>query len=382
MDIKNAEKAIGYVNKLGRTLNIIGKHGIGKSSIVYQYAMKHGYEVLEIRLGQMADAGDLIGLQEFLLDPTTKLPFATRHVLPEWFPRTGKTKKILFLDELNRAPKDIQQAIFELVYDKRLKGVPMGEDCHIISACNPATENYSVMDFDDCAFQDRFVHVVLSPTKDEFLSYARSKKLDSSVLDFLQDYPKMMEDSSLTEPTLDFVKPSRRSWEAVAKLRQIVPESDNSLFLELTMGLVGEAPALAYKSFSDTYVSNITAKDVLERYPEIVEKHKQLTAKGRNDIIANVLDDIKTDFTARSANNVGLSTVEADNLEDFIQNLNPEEAMTLAIIVKDTRCALYVDGRPGGLFESEKFVKAIKKAKKLQKEASDKIEKIKQNKTV
>jgi hypothetical protein len=370
MNIAQAKKAIEYAFKINRTLNLIGLHGIGKSSIVYQAAAELGYEVIEIRLGQMADAGDLIGLQEFIRDPDTQHAFATRHVLPEWFPQ-NKKKVILFLDELNRAPKDIQQGIFELVYDKRLKGVSIGEDCHVVSACNPATSDYQVMDFNDSAFQDRFIHVMLQPTVKEFLTYGRDTGAAACVVDFIENYPKMLENSDLESSDLSFVKPSRRSWFAVSDLRKAMPEDEKDLFLEMVMGIVGREAAIAYKSFAETYVSAITAQDILADYSKVKSKHLQLMEKGRLDILANVLDDFQKEFSERGNQEKGMTLAEAKNLIAFMKELNPEQKFALAVIIRDNpACCRHVEGMPkGGLFESDEIEEMLIKTKKLRDEA-------------
>ena len=68
MNITQAKKVIPYIFSINRTPHLIGHAGIGKSSIVYQVCEELGYNVVEKRLGQMADAGDLIGLMEFIKD--------------------------------------------------------------------------------------------------------------------------------------------------------------------------------------------------------------------------------------------------------------------------------------------------------------------------
>lgn len=382
MNIAQAKKALEYAFKVNRTLNLIGKHGIGKSSIVYQAAAELGYEVIEIRLGQMADAGDLIGLQEFIRNPDTGHAFATRHVLPEWFP-AAKKKMILFLDELNRAPKDIQQGIFELVYDKRLKGVAIGEDCHVVAACNPATEDYSVMDFNDSAFQDRFIHVMLQPTVQEFLAYGRQVDASPCVVDFIQNYPKMLENQDLADFDLGFVKPSRRSWMAVSDLRKMIPENEKDLFLEMVMGIVGREAAIAYKSFAETYVSVVTAKEILEDYSKVKAKHLRLMEQGRLDIVANILDDFQKEFSTRGNEEKGMVLSEAKNLIAFMRELTPEQKFALAVIIRDNpACCRHVEGMPkGGLFESDEIEEMLIKTKKLRDEARAKADKKKAEKT-
>ena len=119
MNVQQLIKALPVIAKRGITPNIVGQNGIGKSQIVRETFEKLGYDVIDIRLGQMADAGDLTGLHEFDRDTETGNAIATRFIPPSKLPRKGR-QAVIFFDELNRAGKDLLQAIFEGVYDKRM----------------------------------------------------------------------------------------------------------------------------------------------------------------------------------------------------------------------------------------------------------------------
>jgi len=84
--------------KLQRAVMIWGPPGIGKSSIVAQLATRHGLELLDLRLSQLAPT-DLRGLPVADGAVSKWLP-------PEFLPVAGKG--ILFLDEINMAPPAVQ----------------------------------------------------------------------------------------------------------------------------------------------------------------------------------------------------------------------------------------------------------------------------------
>lgn len=345
MNIAQAFTAIDYCRKAGFTLHLIGKHGIGKSSIVYQYAKQHGYEVVEIRVGQMADAGDLIGLQQFIKlmkEGATKEEAieATKHILPEWFMKATVpgAKVIIFIDELNRGHKDLLQAIFELVYDRSLKGVKINDESFIVSASNPPTGDYSTLDFKDAAFQDRFVHVKLEPTVEEFVKYIRAKAPKSSVGDYISETPKMLENQDLENFSIsDFVKPSRRSWDRITVLEAVgVPED---IELELFMGIVGEHAALNYRTFRATNFKSLKADIVLNDYKKARKDVLKAIEKNQKDLLGTLNDELGELLKGMD----GLTMNQADNLASLAEDLPVEHGYTLGIIAKqNSSCTLKI----------------------------------------
>lgn len=373
MKISEVKASLGACFSIGRTPHLIGHHGLGKSSVVYQWAKENGYKVSERRLGQMADAGDLIGLQEFIRDAKSGLPTHTKHVLPDWFPREPKT--IVFLDEVNRSHKDLLQAVFELVYDKSLAGVKLPEDCHVVAASNPATDDYSVLDFSDSAFQDRFVHIMFTPTKDEWLSYGRAKGFAPSVVDFIAEFPQMLENSELQSFDLSFVKPSRRSWEAISLLE--FQPLDESLRLELTMGIVGMEAAQTYRTFKQTYAKTIKVEEVLADYDKVRPDVLKLKAKDRNDLFGILTQEIKDYLDKRE------STTEQEGMNIFslAEDLPTEHMFALMKAIQNTSGFKKTDGQPDFFLANHPRLDSMfQSAKKARKEAMSTIEKKKKEK--
>lgn len=368
------------------TPHFIGLHGIGKSAIVYQYAALRGYRVEEIRVGLMADAGDLVGIQEFVKNLTNGEPVSTRHVLPEWFMNAvvkvqgaAESQKpvIIFIDELNRGHKDLLQAIFELVYDRSLKGVKMRKGCQVVAASNPPTGDYTVLDFNDSAFQDRFCHIKLEPTVQEWIAYQKLATPESAIADFITEFPAMLENKSLESFDLKFVKPSRRSMSRIALLERTKP--DSSIELELFMGIIGLEPSLAYMKFRETNYKSIKAVDVLNAYSTVKKDIISSIAKGRTDVLGTLNEEL--DQLLKTMDK--LTNEQADNLAELITDLPPEHAFAFAIIAKNNQqCTLNIENfdtakmctvadypqlvnpEKLGLFAHEKFVKFVETVQK------------------
>ena len=266
MNITQLKQSLPFLTKAQLVPNIIGKHGIGKSSVVSQYAKENGYTFHPFFLGQMSDNGDLLGLPEFDRDKSGKA-LSVSFIHPAKLPK--KPRSILFFDELNRASKELLQAIFQLALEGTLHDYTLPEDSAIIMAMNPATDDYSVLDFADKAFADRFVHINLDPTHEEFHTYMSSRYDTSTVSDFLKQQTKLLEETDLQAVSLDFVKPSRRSWDRLQKLELTgMPEN---LFREAGMGIVGTAAMIAYSSWKETQVKIIEGKEFsLNQYKVLI----------------------------------------------------------------------------------------------------------------
>jgi hypothetical protein len=296
MNITQLKQSLPFIIESGLVPNIIGKHGIGKSSVVAQYAKENGYTFHPFFLGQMSDNGDLLGLPEFNRDSSGKA-LSVSFVHPEKLPKNPKS--ILFFDELNRASKELLQAIFQLALEGTLHDYTLPKDSAIIMAMNPATDDYSVLDFADKAFADRFVHINLDPTHEEFHEYMTGRYTNSPVSDFLRQQTKLLEETDLKAVTLDFVKPSRRSWDRLQKLE--LTSMPENLFREAGMGIVGTTSMIAYSSWKENQVKIVDAKDILDNY----EKSRTSFIKNfKNPVTLEDIEAPRADIIATVCSNV------------------------------------------------------------------------------
>ena len=133
MKIQTLKECLPYLFEANIATLVIGHHGVGKSQAVAQYAKEQKIGFMDLRLGTQ-DVGDLLGLAEFVteLQPytftnpetgkeetgTREVKVATKFMRPDWFPTDPDSKGIIFMDEINRARRDVLQAVFQLVLDK------------------------------------------------------------------------------------------------------------------------------------------------------------------------------------------------------------------------------------------------------------------------
>ncbi len=367
MNITQLKQSLPFLTKAQLVPNIIGKHGIGKSSVVSQYAKENGYTFHPFFLGQMSDNGDLLGLPEFDRDKSGKA-LSVSFIHPAKLPK--KPRSILFFDELNRASKELLQAIFQLALEGTLHDYTLPEDSAIIMAMNPATDDYSVLDFADKAFADRFVHINLDPTHEEFHTYMSSRYDTSTVSDFLKQQTKLLEETDLQAVSLDFVKPSRRSWDRLQKLELTgMPEN---LFREAGMGIVGTAAMIAYSSWKETQVKIIEGKQILENYAKVRDRFigyfknpqtNQALEVPRTDIISTVCLSFAEELSDRLKNST-LKPNEAKNAAQFLIDTPVENCYATLLPLKTIPEFSTDSSMKEFILENKEIVDKVKEAKK------------------
>lgn len=324
MNISTLKEALPYLFKANIATMIVGHHGVGKSQGVAQYAEENDMEFIDLRLGTQ-DVGDLLGLADFERDKDGNL-VATKFMRPDWFPTDPNSKGIIFLDEVNRARRDVLQAVFQLVLDKRLHRYVLPKGWQVIAAMNPNTGDYIVTDISDKAFMDRFCHIKLAPSRQEFFKYARERKFDDRLLQFLQEQPEMLQ-GELEAFDLSEVKPSRRSWEAIDKLIKV--NTPVNILSELSQGLVGPVAATAFIKALNSVDKPINAKDVIDNYSKFQKRVQEYSdaKNARIDMLKftcdSILEWVQSDKKA-------LSKDQAKNLADFLWDIPRDLSFGLA----------------------------------------------------
>lgn len=338
MNIKQLTESFPVLTELGLTPLIVGHHGVGKSEAIRTYAQNNGHYLFDLRLGQMSDAGDLLGLADFIKNSKGQ-SIATKFVAPDWMQETIQFAEknpdkyaILFLDEVNRAPKDISQVLFQLLLDKKYHGVALPKNVVTIAAMNPSTENYNTYDFADEAYHDRFLQIKLVPSLDEWIQYAKAKFPKSMYPEFIRENPTFLK-ADMVDFELN-VKPSPRSSFFAMRLEDAINKVnknlDENVALELLMGLVGSEAASAYFGYKKEKDVHISGADILEHYPKNREKllkHFQFDS-ARGDIVSAVTDRVVEELSKLER----MTETQHNNLEAFIIDLSDD--FTVFVIQK------------------------------------------------
>ena len=238
---------------------IRGRHGVGKSQVVYQYAEKFGLQVVERRISQMTE-GDILGLPKMEEETTTWNP-------PDWFKDCCDNPRLLFLDEVDRGTHEVRQSIFELGDSRKLNGWHLHPGTIIFSAVNGGEHaaHYQVGEMDPAAL-DRWIVYDLEPSIEDWLLWAKAE-VAPIIWDFINNNRGHLEHTDDFEPNK--VYPSRRSWD---RLNQVItrsglmnsPKSNLNVIRDLACGFVGLEGALAFTDFVSTYEKIVTVEDIVD----------------------------------------------------------------------------------------------------------------------
>lgn len=335
MKLTDVEKAAMVCrDSKSATLCLVGVSGSGKTSIWGQIAKNLGYDRVEIlRPALLADAADLIGLPDFHIEKDSEgnVFKTTAFMRPKWLPKQGE-KVLIVIDEINRATKDVANALFGLIEAEKpfIGEYFLPDTCQVVATCNPPTDNYAgVLDFADTAWASRLCFVKIAPNLETYSNYGRnSKTVSNTMLDFLNKNQNFFGTTGDFEVDMffsseDTVKETNtRSFSKVSKIYDTAKDLgvERNITFELTRGVVGNEFATAFMSFADNYANVVTIEELLTD-PEAHEKFDYTALSG----ISKVLEDFKYKVKENSVEieqlpniNPFLGKIPLDTLKGFL----------------------------------------------------------------
>jgi len=115
----------------------LGNPGIAKTTGVRMWAEQYGYKVTTL-IGTQRVAEEILG---YMVNDTSERRLIT--YTPDWFDEIMENKRqgfktLLFIDELSQAADNVQGAMLQLIFDRKVGGKEnfLPEDCLVVSAAN------------------------------------------------------------------------------------------------------------------------------------------------------------------------------------------------------------------------------------------------------
>jgi len=187
---------------------IWGPPGIGKSSVVREVAKELGIGFIDLRLS-LLESVDLRGLPRH---ENGKVMWSR----PVFIPEEGRG--ILFLDELNTALPDVQNAALQLLLDRRIGEHKLGDGWFMIAAGNSREDGAHVYQLSS-AVVGRMAHlkigiedVTSGEAVDEWCEWAMRNDIDERVISFIKNFPNMLLDMGPVKADPEAPYPSPRTW--------------------------------------------------------------------------------------------------------------------------------------------------------------------------
>lgn len=229
-----------------------GAPGIGKSSIIRDFAQQKGLPLHVVILSQI-EAADLRGLPA--LDHKNK---RTTWYPPEFLPSDGAG--ILFLDELSAAEPRLQVAAYQLILDRRVGDYVLPPDWWVVGAGNAPDDGAVSFDMGS-ALADRLVHFRVVPEPREWIRWGQNHNISPEVLAFIQVKPDFLESNQLQQQNGQLIGPTPRSWERVSRVLEL--EKTRSTREYIVSGIVGEAAAAEFFHVVEELADLAPIEDIL-----------------------------------------------------------------------------------------------------------------------
>lgn len=267
-----------------KTVFLWGAPGIGKSTAIRDAAKrlqkKYGEEfrVIDIRLSQM-DPTDLGGI------PVPKDGTMERYY-PSWWPTEGRG--IIFFDEMNKGTPSVQAAAYQMVLDRKMGSVPLGDGWIVVAAGNRSEDKVVVYEL-DTALQNRFsLHIqVECPSNSELMEYFESiGKKDAQVAGFLDFKPSRV--FFRNDETGDPSWASPRTWEEFIDLKGVVEKKE---LKDVAVGCLGDVVGRDFAAYVKL-AEQVNIDEIL-RNPE---KFRDVQKRDvRHSVITEVAERVRSD---------------------------------------------------------------------------------------
>lgn len=299
-----------------KSIMLVAKHGVGKSSVVKQVSQELGIGFHDVRLSQ-CEVGDIKGLP--FLDETKK---QTIFLKPAWWPTDPNSKGILFFDELNRASKDVLQAVFEICLDRRLDGEALPDGWRVVAAIN-ADDEYDVVELDP-ALMDRWFYIDFDPSPKEWMTWATQNGIHPAIVDFLSQNGEYL-DPPVGQLVAGKVYPSRRSWvqfHDTIKALGLWESTDESLLTQITKGWLGDIVSIKFPKFYAHEFSRLSAEDILDTFEKV--RHQVEASTSDIEVVASLANGVINEIKKRTATTLG--DAQRTNIKEFMKVLPKDVA--------------------------------------------------------
>ena len=252
----------------------------GVARNVWHYDM--GVPVVERRLSQLTE-GDITGI------PFEGNRGGTVFRACEWLLTTCEFPCVLFLDELNRAIKGVEQATFQLADSKAFDGNLLHDGTRVMVAVNIG-DQYDVTPMDPAALS-RYAVVDLDPTVQDWLDWA-DNNCDQALVEFIRSNERLLEFKGIAEPNTK--TPDRRAWGNLdAELSQsgLYANCNDPVFYHMCASMVGTEAASKFWNFMKERALDISADDILKDWDSCEKRLPKDDAK-RNSKFVDIMGKI------------------------------------------------------------------------------------------
>lgn len=209
---------------------IFGPPGIGKSAIINAAARKAGFATKTFIASTM--------------DPTLVrgIPYPDKGVV-RWFPNSDWTTTVptvFFFDELNLAPSSVVASLYRIILEGKIEDVDISHQPRI-GAGNRESDT-SIVEQMPLPLYTRFEVYHLIPTVEDWVRYAKSVKINPTIISFIELNRNMLYWVNPEDPGQAAATP--RSWERLSQVLAIGLNTKQDI-----EGSVGHEPGVEFMRY-------------------------------------------------------------------------------------------------------------------------------------
>ena len=262
----SAKASISHAIAKKRPIFLWGPPGIGKSDIVHQIGDSINAHVIDVRLS-LWEPTDIKGIPYFDSN-ANKMVWAPPMELPDAQMASEHEAIVLFLDEMNSAAPAVQAAAYQLILNRKVGTYTLPDNVYIVAAGNREADK-GVTYRMPAPLANRFVHLEMAVSFDDWFEWAVENKVHKDVVGFLQFSKKDLYDFDPKSPSRSFATP--RSWTFVSEL--LDDDLNEGTLTDLVSGSVGEGLAVKFMAHRKVAASMPNPTEILEgKIKEMKEK--------------------------------------------------------------------------------------------------------------
>lgn len=243
--------ALRFNIRTGGNLLVLGPAGTGKTEMAEQVCGEEGFEFIYLNLSVL-EAPDLIGL------PVVTAENIVDYAMPRFLPREGtlKKKKVLIVDELDKAKPELQNPLLELFQFHSINGNKL--EIHAIIATGNLPDEGSFSQPISHALTNRCKVFKIKHDFDTWQEWAQNAGLNALVIGFLSKNRDWLAKPAAEGDPTAYCRPSPRAWSLAARdldASMTGPKDMSSIEFQSLMvaGRVGMAGATKFRVWLDHY---------------------------------------------------------------------------------------------------------------------------------
>jgi hypothetical protein len=346
-----AKKAISKAMQKKRPIFLWGPPGIGKSDIVAQITDSlPNSHLIDIRLS-LWEPTDIKGVPYFDSN-IGKMVWGEPEELPDEEFAKQYDHIVVFFDEMNSAAPAVQAAAYQLILNRRVGKYKLPDNVVIVAAGNREADK-GVTYRMPAPLANRFVHIELAVSFDDWFDWAVENKQHKDVVGYLQFAKQDLYDFDPKGASRSFATP--RSWSFVSEL--LDDNDDENTTTDLVAGCVGEGLAVKFMAHRKVAGNMPNPSDVL------TGKVKELNTQ---EISAKYSLTVSLCYELKEASDAGDKKFDdkVNNFLRFAMDNFETELVVMGIKLALTQYALPIDPDEVECFDEfhDRFGKYIKAA--------------------